>query len=113
MKQVWMANDGTVFESEDKCREHEWEVCGVFMFVQGRETFDVDEAEVIFVKDEATYWNCVDGVPGFIGIYGPGWHVWSSAEERFLAWDDIKELYYDYKHFIEEQIEKGLKPIWD
>lgn len=113
MKQIWMANDGTVFESEVKCREYEREACGIFMFTEGKETTDVGEAEVIFIKNEDTYWNCVDENDEFIGINGPGWYVWSLAEERYLAWDDITELYDEYKSFIKEQIERGLEVNWE
>lgn len=113
MKQVWMAHDGTVFESETECREYEQKSFGVLMFSEGEETADPEEADVVLVKNEETYWNHVHDNDDFPGVNGPGWYVWNYTDDRYCAWDDIKELYDEYKYFIEEQIKRGLEPNWD
>ncbi len=113
MRHAWIANDGTVFESETECREYERESFGLFMFCEGKETANPEEADVVLVKNEDTYWNRVHGNDDFPGVNGPGWHVWNDTGERYLAWDDIKELYDTYKFFIDAKENEGLEPTWD
>lgn len=113
MRHAWIANDGTVFESETECREYEREKVGVFMFNGEEEITDPEEADIVLVKNEETYWNCIHNNSDFPGVNGPGWYVWSALEERYWSWDEIKELYDAHRYFIEEQIERGLEPNWD
>ena len=113
MRHAWIADDGTEFGSETECREYERKHFGLLMFNGGGETADPEAADIVFVKNEETYWNRVHGNDDFPGVNGPGWHVWNYTEERYVAWEDIKELYNENKYFIEEQIERGLEPSWD
>lgn len=114
MKQVWMANDGSVFDTEAECSEYERAACGVFYFTgMGKDTEKLEEATIVFVRDKDGYWVNEYEFDKEKSIDGPGWYVWSASEHKYWHWDEIEELYQVYKEFINAKINEGLIVKWD
>lgn len=112
MKQVWMANDGSVFDTEAECKAYEQANCGVFYFTgMGKDTRDLEDASIVFVRDENSYW--INEFEFDTDINGPGWYVWSASEHKYWYWDEVEELYQEYKDFINAKKNEGLIVKWD
>ena len=115
MKQVWQANDGTIFESKEECQEYEnskIQAWGLWGSNDIRKVNDVGDASIVYVPDSTYITHEMEDE----GIDGEGVWVWNEWRMKYTYWGEIADVYDQYKGFIyertaEEKEEKNLDII--
>lgn len=112
MKQVWQANDGTIFQSKEKCQEYEGgkvQMWGVWAPNDIREVNAVEDASIIYVSDLGYVTHEMEDE----GIDDVGVWVWDEWRLKYIYWGEIADVYDYYRDFIyvrtaDEKKEKNL-----